>query len=110
MKKILIAPDSFKGCADSVTISSYFKRNLDDLKDYEIIIKPISDGGDGFLNVCKANLDLKDIDYLITTPFDESVFRCSIGFDERNKTIFIESAKVLGLNLIPSGRKRTLHC
>ncbi|MGE5811924.1 MAG: glycerate kinase [Ignavibacteria bacterium] len=105
MKKILIAPNSFKGCADSVTISNYFKKNLTDLKDYEIIIKPVSDGGDGFLNVCRANLDLKDIDYFITTPFDESVFRCSIGYDEKNKTIYIESAKVLGLNLIPAEKK-----
>ncbi|MGE5861945.1 MAG: glycerate kinase, partial [Ignavibacteria bacterium] len=105
MKKILIAPNSFKGCADSVAISNYFKRNLNDLKNFEIIVKPVSDGGDGFLNVCKANLDLKDIDYLIATPFDESAFRCSIGYDEKNKTIYIESARVLGLNLIPAGKK-----
>jgi len=105
MKKILIASNSFKGCADSVSISNYFKKNLADLKYYEIIIKPVSDGGDGFLNVCRANLDLKDIDYLIATPFDESAFRCSIGYDEKNKTIYIESAKVLGLNLIPDEKK-----
>ncbi|MGE5804948.1 MAG: glycerate kinase, partial [Ignavibacteria bacterium] len=39
------------------------------------------------------------------TPFDESAFRCSIGYDEKNKTIYIESARVLGLNLIPARKK-----
>ncbi|HVO73319.1 MAG TPA: glycerate kinase [Ignavibacteriaceae bacterium] len=108
MKKILIAPNSFKGCADSITISNYFKEYLADLKEYKIIVKPISDGGDGFLDVCKSNFNLKELKYQVTTPYDESSLRCNAGYDENDETIYIESAKVLGLNLIPSGRKNPM--
>ena len=52
-KRILIAPNSFKECADSVTIAKLISENLSQLKDVQLMVKPISDGGDGFLNVCK---------------------------------------------------------
>jgi glycerate kinase len=108
MKKILIAPNSFKGCSDSLTIAKYLKKYLNDLKDYQIILKPISDGGDGFLNVCSENFYLKELHYFISTPYDETQFKCSTGYDERNKIIYVESAKVLGLNLIPCKNKNLL--
>ena len=47
-KRILISPNSFKECADSVTIATLIKGNLKSLNDTELIIKPVSDGGDGF--------------------------------------------------------------
>jgi len=109
MKKILIAPNSFKESADSVTISKYFRKYLKVHKNYKVIVKPLSDGGDGFLDVCAANFNLKKLHYFITTPFDESKFKCSAGYDEKNKTIYIESAKILGLNLIPSLKRNPVR-
>ncbi len=100
MKTLLLAPNSFKECSDSVMVSKLFKSNLRDF-DLRIIEMPISDGGDGFLSVCKKNMRLKELTYEITTPYDDSLMKCSVGLDAQNKTIYIESAKVLGMNIIP---------
>lgn len=106
--KILLAPNSFKECADSVSVLNYFKKYLTLSKDDEIISKPVSDGGDGFLNVCKNIFDLKIIKYKIRTPYDESLMDCEIGYDEKSKKIYIESAGVLGLRLIPKDHRKPM--
>lgn len=104
-KTILIAPNSFKECADSVTIANLIEKNLKKLSDYFLIKKPISDGGDGFLEVCKINYGLKIIKYKISTPYDNTKILCEVGYDEKNKIVFVESANVLGLKVIPEPRR-----
>ena len=37
----------------------------------------------------------------VSTPFDETKIIVPVGYKKESQTIFIESAKVLGLNLIP---------
>ena len=106
--KILIAPNSFKECADSVTIAELIKKNLSLIKETELITKPISDGGDGFLNVCKFYFggDLRK--YSISTPYDESKFECPVLYTESRKEIYIESAEVLGLKVVPTSHRNPL--
>ena len=53
--RILIAPNSFKESAASTKIAGYFYDYLPD--GFVKILKPISDGGDGFLDVCKFYFD-----------------------------------------------------
>jgi glycerate kinase len=107
MKNILIAPNSFKGTADAVEVSELFKKHLDKTL-FNIIEKPISDGGDGFLEVCRFHFGLEIIDYSITTPYDESYIDCKAGLDRKNKTVYIESAEVLGLKRIPEDMRNPL--
>lgn len=109
MKKILIAPNSFKGSADSVTAAEYFIKYLNGIENCELIVKPISDGGDGFLNVCRKYYNLKDIRYSVSTPFDESEINCETGYDETVRSVYVESAKILGLNIIPSSERDPLR-
>ncbi len=104
-KTILIAPNSFKECADSVKIADLIEQNLKKISDYDLIKKPISDGGDGFLEVCKLNYGLKIIKYEISTPYDNSKMICEVGYDKKNKRIYIESANVLGLKVIPGAKR-----
>ncbi|MCX6149673.1 MAG: glycerate kinase [Ignavibacteriales bacterium] len=111
--KILLAPNSFKECSSSVEIASYFTQALHQLSklrkfDLSIISKPISDGGDGFLDVCKELFDLQIIQFQITTPYNNEKINCPIGYSEKLKTIFIESAKVLGLKLVPAENRLPL--
>jgi glycerate kinase len=103
-KKILITPNSFKECADSVQVSEYLAEYLAH-HNLNLILKPISDGGDGFLNVCKMHYNLEILRYRISTPYDESKFICEVGYNKPNETIYIESANALGLKIIPL-RKR----
>ncbi len=107
MKNILIAVNSFKECADAVAASKLFNKYLDKSL-FKVIQKPISDGGDGFLEVCEFNFGLEILAYQITTPYDESYMDCKVGLDRKNKTLYIESADVLGLRKIPLEKRRPL--
>jgi glycerate 2-kinase len=100
-KRILISPNSFKECADSVTVAELIKDNLTNLKDTELIVKPISDGGDGFLNVCKFYFGGEIIKYKIINAYDDSYFECPVLYIEKRREIYIESAEVLGLKVVP---------
>ncbi|MCX6173489.1 MAG: glycerate kinase [Ignavibacteriales bacterium] len=111
---ILIAPNSFKGCADSVEITEYIKGSLFKLLPEEIkskidfLLKPISDGGDGFLQVCQRNFGVEFLHFEISNPFNADKFFCPVGYYQETKTIYIESAEVLGMKLIPEEFRRPM--
>ncbi len=106
--KILIAPNSFKECADSTTVSEYLAEDLGKISDSSLVLKPVSDGGDGFLKVCKKNFSLNFINYRISSPFDNSKINCEAGYDDKNKILYIESANALGLKIIPIVKRNPL--
>ncbi len=108
IKKILIAPNSFKEVADSDIIAELFKKYLSNVTSLKIETIPISDGGDGFLNVCKSAFNLDLVKYRITTPYDESFFDCEVGYDKITQSLYIESARVLGLRVIPEDQRHPL--
>lgn len=105
--KVLVAPNSFKECANSVEISELIKKSLfrylpDQIHvQMEYDIKPVSDGGDGFLEVCKRSFGLEFLHFEISNPFNNEKFFCPIGYFLDSKTLYIESAEVLGLKNIP---------
>jgi glycerate kinase len=101
-KRILISPNSFKECADSVSIAELIRGNLSHLKDTELLIKPISDGGDGFLNVCRFHFGGEIRKYFISTSYDDSMFKCPVLYCEERREVYIESAEVLGLKVVRS--------
>ncbi|MCH7826371.1 MAG: glycerate kinase [Bacteroidetes bacterium] len=107
-KKILLAPNSYKECSSSVEVSELFEKYLNTNNGFEIFKYPITDGGDGFLDVLNNNNQLINITYPITTPYDNSKFDCTVGYDKKNKIIYIESAKVLGLQLIHQEKRHPL--
>lgn len=100
-KRILISPNSFKECADSVSITELIRDNLSGLKDIEFITKPISDGGDGFLNVCKFYFGGEIRNYSISSSYSDSKFECPVLYCEKKRELYLESAEVLGLKVVP---------
>jgi glycerate kinase len=106
---ILIAPNSFKECADSITIAELIRDNLVSLTKDELIIKPISDGGDGFLNVCKFYFGGETINYKVSSSYDDSKIVCPVLYCEKRKEIYIESADVLGLKVVPLYNRKPLR-
>ena len=107
MKNILIAVNSFKECANAVEVSKLFNKYLDKSL-FKVIQKPISDGGDGFLEVCKFSFGLEILTYQITTPYDNSYMDSQVGLDRKSRTLYIESAEVLGLKRIPLTKRQPL--
>lgn len=108
MKNILVAVNSFKETADAVEVSRLFNKHLDKSL-FNVLQKPITDGGDGFLEVCDFYFGLEWINYSISTPYDETLIDCRVGLDRNSKTLFIESAEVLGLRRIPHNKRHPLQ-
>ncbi len=106
-KSILISPNSFKESATSTEIAGYFYDFLPD--NFVKILKPISDGGDGFLDVCKFYFGGDLVEYSVSTPYSDDKQQCEILYVENQKKIFIESANVLGLKVIPIGERMPLY-
>jgi glycerate 2-kinase len=108
-KKILIAPNSFKEVAGSTVVAKLFNKYLGKTNSsYSLISAPVSDGGDGFLDVCKSVFDLELIEYQITTPYDDATMKCEVGYQKGKKKLYIESALVLGLKVIPVNKRNPL--
>jgi len=109
MKKILIAPNSFKESVSSVEVAHLFQKYLNSPL-FEIISKPISDGGDGFLSVCKNNFDFEIINFTVPSPFmPKRNFNVPVGYSLKLKTLFIESSEVLGLKKIPPNKRHPVN-
>ena len=106
--KILVAPNSFKECSDSVNISNMIYENLKTKLKDKIILAPISDGGDGFTEVCNYYFKGRRLTYTISRPYDNSTFECEIFYSNDTGTVFIESANVLGLKIIPAKYRNPL--
>lgn len=105
--KILIAPNSFKECASSVKIADLIKVNLRQLGYINTTTFPLSDGGDGFLDVCRYHLKTGKINIELNEK--DPVFnlnRIPVEYSEKSGTVFIESAKVIGLNKVPLSKRK----
>ncbi len=102
MISVLIAPNSFKGCIDSIDITDHIYNNLFNENPkfkhkIDILKRPISDGGDGFLNICKTYFNLTiqmiEVEYL-----DCGYQLIPIGIDFQNRKVYVEIATMIGSN------------
>ena len=99
MKKVLLAFNSFKEVSNSTEVCNLFGRFIEN--ETKVHVCPISDGGDGFLEVCKGVFKLKDEKYKIKRFYDDQQVELHVGFDEKRATAYIETASAIGLKLIP---------
>jgi glycerate kinase len=104
----LIAPNSFKECSDSVTISEIIYNHLSKNLEYKLVQKPISDGGDGFTEVCKHYFNGEELGFNVSTPYNDETIECKVIYAAESKTVYIESANVLGLKLVPAERRNPI--
>ncbi len=99
---ILISPNSFKECISSVKLANIIADEFSDLHNAKIFLKPISDGGDGFLDVCRFHFGGEIINYRISNPYNSLEMDCPVLHNKNLRTVYIESANVLGLKVVPS--------
>jgi len=98
--KIVIAPDSFKGFFTSVQASDYIEKGIIScLPDTDILKIPLSDGGDGFLDVILQNLTGKKFESEVLDPLERIISAEYAILSDKN-TALIEMAKASGLNLL----------
>lgn len=101
--KILLCVNSFKESLDSVSIN---KLLAEELVLHNIKVFPISDGGDGFLEVIWYNKNCQSKFYFIPSPLFDKRIRVEVLFDKKN--VYIESANVLGLKLVDKLQRNPL--
>lgn len=94
---ILLAPNSFKECADSVTITKVLSNQFSDRKSYNLFAKPLSDGGDGFLSVCELLFHLNLLTYYIKNSYDGWLNEYKLFYNDLEKEIYIETAELFGM-------------
>jgi len=104
---VLIAPNSFKECADSVKISELINNTLSENSSIKTIVRPLSDGGDGFLSVIKNIVNVFEIEILIKDASNK-IKNYSILVDEKNEIAYLESASVIGLKCIEERNRKPL--
>ncbi|MFA4924850.1 MAG: glycerate kinase [Ignavibacteriaceae bacterium] len=105
--KLLIAPNSFKECADAIEIADGIKKHFTE-PEFQVKSIPISDGGDGFLEICQSNFLLETVTREIQSFYDESLFQIPIGISINHKKIYLESAEIIGMKKIPLEKRNPL--
>lgn len=106
--KILIAPNSFKESLSSVQIAKIFSEEFDKLK-CEKIILPLSDGGDGFIEVIEFIESSRCRSYSFQNEFAGLFSENRILINDSSKELFIESANVIGLHKLPFNLRKPIH-
>jgi len=102
--KLLIAPNSFKECADAIEIAKIITENFAE-PEFQVKSIPISDGGDGFLKICQNNFHLEIHQKEIRSFYDDTSLQVPVGISIDRKIIYLESAEIIGMKKIPSDKR-----
>lgn len=98
--KIIIAPDSFKGCMRSPDVCEAFRKGLArEIPDAEIISIPMADGGEGTVEaaVAASRGSLKKI--TVSGPLGKKV-KAQFGILGKSETAIMEMASASGIELL----------
>lgn len=103
--KIVIAPDSFKGCLTALEVCAAAARGLRRIsRDFEIVEVPMADGGEGTVQSLVDATDGALAVELVTGPLGEPV-SATYGLLGDGETAVIEMAAASGLPLVPENRR-----
>lgn len=101
---IVIAPDSFKGSLTSIQASQIIKRSILDInQDYNVVIKPMADGGEGTLQTLLTSINGEIIPIECTGPLGEKINTTYAIVDSH--TAIIEGASISGLIHVPISKR-----
>lgn len=107
-RKIVVCPDSFKGCLPAREVAFIIAEKLRELHpETEIVELPLADGGEGTLEILGENgypvvREVETVDPL------GRCFRANYNTDLSGKRAFIESARVIGLPLLSPSERNPL--
>src|SRR5574341_1256289 len=106
-KLVLVAPTAFKGTLGPRQVADALAAGVRQaVPDARVILCPVSDGGDGLLDVLLGSESFRE-PLQVTGPLGEPV-RAEIGWRD-SETAVIESASACGLALIPADRRAPLR-
>ncbi|WP_337871941.1 glycerate kinase [Ignavibacterium sp.] len=106
--KILFAPNSFKESLSSVQIVRILSEEFAEI-DGEKILLPLSDGGDGFLDVIDFINSDKCRSYFFQNEFGGIISENKVLINATTEELFIESAEVIGLRKLPLHLRKPMN-
>ena len=107
--KIIIAPDSYKGCMSAVKVAAFMEEGvLKALSNPEIIKIPVADGGEGTVSAMITGAGGRLVHTKATGPLRNEI-DSFYGILADGKTAVIEMAAASGLNLVPENHRNPLN-
>ena len=98
-RKVLIAPNAFKGTFSALHVAKELARVL--ANNFEVQILPLSDGGDGFIDVIHHLIpELTMVTTEVTGPLANQRVQARWLWDASNMIAYIESAQACGISLL----------
>ncbi len=102
--EVLICPDSFTGTLTAVQASRAMARGWAGQAPADrLILRPMSDGGPGFLDAIRAGAGGDTVERTVTGPLGDPVRAHYLR--TADDTAWIESAQAAGLHLVPTDRR-----
>ena len=100
MKKIILAPDSFKGTMSSIEICDIMQSEIAAVyPDCQIIGIPVADGGEGTVESFLQAVPGRRVEVVVKGPYFENV-PSFYGLIDNGKTAVIEMAAAAGLPMV----------
>lgn len=109
MKKLILAPDKFKGSLTGMEFCDAIERGIRKYtSDVEIVKLPLADGGDGTIEVLNYYLNGEMISLEVHDPLHRKI-KASYLYSESKKTAFIEMAEASGIRLLKNDEANPLQ-
>jgi glycerate kinase len=106
VKTILIAPDSFKGSLIARDAAAAIERGVKEVLPDSIAIQhPISDGGEGLVDILTTALQGTFVTSEVQGPLPGQRVKARWGLSEDRSTAIIEMAEAAGLGLVPEDKR-----
>ncbi len=102
--RVLIAPDKFKGSLTAQQVAAAIAKGWQRARPHDVItLLPMSDGGDGFGEVIGSAIKAK-IRHLKTVDAAHRPHSAEWRWEPKTKTAIVESARIIGLGMLPKGQ------
>jgi len=106
IRTLLVAPNAFKGSLTATECARAMAAGARDaLPEIKAILHPLSDGGDGLIEVLADALDAEIITTEITGPLPGQRVNAAWAISRGRRMAIIEMARVAGLTLVPEDRR-----
>jgi glycerate kinase len=106
--KIILSPDSFKGCLTATRVTEALKVGiLRGCPSAEVVCVPLSDGGEGFIESVLTAIGGRKVGCKVLNPRGKEIV-ADYAVISGNSTVLIETAAASGLSLIENNERNPL--
>lgn len=108
MKRVILAFDSFKGCASSQEIAASARQGIIDVfPECAVVVVPVADGGEGTVEAICSNMSVERVSCRVHDPLMNPM-EAAYGITSDRSTAILEMAAASGLPLIPQEKRNPL--